>query len=77
MMFTTALLRARLWYFSPGRMSLHTALFFLSVWFRSLCFGASNEFVFLRNCFVWLVRTLGFDCFCDQFSFSFVLRLPI
>ena len=43
---------------------LHTftsgSLFFLSVWFRSLRFGVSNEFVFLKDCFVWLVRTLGF-----------------
>ena len=53
MTFTRALLRVLLWYFSPGRMSLDAALsFFLSVWFRSLLFSASNEFVFLRDCFV-------------------------
>ena len=77
MTFTRALLRVLLWYFSPGHMSLHAALSFFSVWFRSLRFGASNEFVFLRDCFVWLVRTLGFGCFCDKFSFSFAFRLPI
>ena len=77
MTFTRALLQVLLWYFSPGRMSLHAALSFFSFWFRSLCFGASNEFIFLRDCFVWLVQTLGFGCFCDEFSFSFVLRLPI
>ena len=78
MTFTRALLRVPLWYFSPGRISLYAALsFFLSVWFRSLRFGASNEFIFLRVCFVWLVRTLGFGCFCGKSSFSFALRLPI
>ena len=46
-------------------------------WFRSLRFGASNEFAFLRDYFVWLVRTLGFGCFCGEFSFSFALHLPI
>ena len=72
MMFTRALLHIRLLYFSPGCISLHAALFFfLSVWFRSLRFGALNEFVFLKNSFVWLVRTLGFGCFCGESSFFF------
>ena len=53
------------------------SLFFLSVWFCLLRFGASNEFVLLRDCFVWLVRTLGFGSFCDEFSFSFAFRLPV
>ena len=59
-----ALLRVPLLYCATERRSLHAALsFFLFVSFRSLCFGASNVFVFLRDCFVWLVRTLGFSCF--------------
>ena len=33
------------------RVPLHVALYFLSVSFRSLRFSASNEFVFLRDCF--------------------------
>ena len=47
MTFTRALLRVRLLYFSPGCISLHAALFFLFVWVHSLCFDASNEFVFI------------------------------
>ena len=47
MTFTRALLRVRFLYFSLGCMSLHAALFFLSVWFRSLRFDALNEFVFI------------------------------
>ena len=71
MTFTRALLLILLWYFSAGRMSLHATLSFFSVWFRSLCFGASNEFVFFfRDCFVWLVA-IGLGCFCDEFSFFF------
>ena len=77
MTFAMALLWVLLWHFFPGRMSTCCSLFFLSVWFRSLRFGASNEFIFLRDCFVSLMRTLGFGCFCDEFSVSFALRLPI
>ena len=68
--FIRALLRVPLLYME-GR-SLHAALyFFLSVSFRSLHFGDSNVFVFLRDCFVWLVRTLGFGCFLQQVFFFF------
>ena len=75
MTFIRALLRVLPWYFSPGRMSLHAALSFFFLFGFVRC--ALNEFVFLRDCFVWLVRTLGFGCFCDEFSFSFALCLPI
>ena len=34
--------------FSPGCISLHVALSVFSVWFHSLRFGASNEFVFVH-----------------------------
>ena len=44
---------------------------FFSVSFRSLSFGASNVFVFLRDCFVWLMRTLSFGCFLRRFFFFF------
>ena len=44
---------------------------FLSVSLCSLRFGASNVFVFLRDCFVWLVRTLGFGCFLRRVFFFF------
>ena len=53
-------------------MSLHAPLpFFLSVSFRTLRFGASNVFVLLRDCFVWLVQTLGFGCFLRRVFFFF------
>ena len=54
-------------------MSLHAALPFslCFVSFRSLSFGASNVFKLLRDCFVWLVRTLGFGCFLMQVFFFF------
>ena len=58
-------------FFSWAHIFTCGSLFFLSVWFRSLRFGASNEFIFLRVCFVWLVRTLGFGCFCSEFFFFF------
>ena len=67
MTFTRALLCVRLLYFSPGCISLHAALYFFSL----VSFGASNEFVFLKDCFVWLVRTFGFGCFCGESSFFF------
>ena len=44
------------------------SLFFLSVWFRSLHFGASTEFLKDYFC-AWLVRTLSFGWFCSEFSF--------
>ena len=44
---------------------------FLSVSFRSLRFGASNVFVLLRDCFVWLVQTFGFGCFLRRVFFFF------
>ena len=44
---------------------------FFSLSFRSLRFGASNVFVFLRDCYVWLVRTLGFGCFLRRVFFFF------
>ena len=48
------------------------SLLFLSVSFRSRCFGASNGFVFLRDCLVQLVRKLGFGClFAASFLFLF------
>ena len=47
------------------------SLLFLSVSFRSRRFGASNGFVFLRDCFVWLVRNLGFGCFLRRVFFFF------
>ena len=74
MTFTRALLRVRLWYFFPGCMSLHAALSFFSLFSFVRC---ASVLVFLRDCFVWLVRTLGFGCFCDEFAFSFALCLPI
>ena len=46
MTFTSAFLHVHLLCFSPGCISLHVALpFFLSIRFRSLRFGASNELV--------------------------------
>ena len=58
-------------------MSLHAALsFFFLFSFRSQRFGALNVFVCLRNCFVWLLRTLGFGFFFFFFfvaSFLFLL----
>ena len=78
MTFTRALLRVLLWYFSPGRMSLQAAVSFFSLFSFVRCASVLRmKFVFLRVCFVWLVRTLGFGCFCNEFSFSFALRLPI
>ena len=54
--FIRALLCVPLLYCATELRSLHAALsFFLSVSFRSLRFSASNVFVFLRDCFVWLV----------------------
>ena len=48
------------------------SLLFLSVSFRSRCFGASNGFVFLRDCLVQLVRKLCFGClFAASFLFLF------
>ena len=48
------------------------SLLFLSVSFRSRCFGASDGFVFLRDCLVQLVRKLGFGClFAASFLFLF------
>ena len=44
---------------------------FLSVSLCSLRFGASNVFVFLRDCFVWLVRPLCFGCFLRRVFFFF------
>ena len=52
-------------------MAFHAALFFFSL-FRSRCFGASDGFVFLRECLVQLVRKLGFGClFAASFLFLF------
>ena len=48
------------------------SLLFLSVSFRSRCFGVSDGFVFLRDCLVQLVRKLGFGClFAAGFLFLF------
>ena len=49
-----------------------SSLLFLSVSVRSRCFGASNGFVFLRDCLVQLVRKLGFGwLFAASFLFLF------
>ena len=65
-----AVLRVPLLYCATERRSLHAALsFFLSVSFRSLRFGVSNVFIFLRDCFIWLVWTLGFGCFLRRVFF--------
>ena len=50
---------------------IHAALPFFSVSFHSVRFGASNVLVLLRDCFVWLVRTLGFGCFLRRVFFFF------
>ena len=86
MTFTRALLRVHLLFFSPGCISLHAALFFFSVWFCSLRFGASNELVFVYYYICIFLK----DCFClacanarlrlffsPSLLFSFELRLPI
>ena len=51
------------------------SLLFLSVSFRSRCFGASDGFVFLRDCLVQLVRKLGFFVFLRRVFFFFSLSL--
>ena len=63
--------------FSPGYISLHAALFFLFVWFRSLRFGASNEFVFVYYHICIFLK----DCFlfgsCERLSpAGFFIELP-
>ena len=55
---------------------------FLSVSFRSRCFRALNGFVFLRDCFVQLVRKLGFGCLFAAsllflFCFNFLCRTSL
>ena len=81
MTFTRALLRVLLFiffFFSLGRMSLQAALSFFSLFSFVRCASVLRKtFIFVRYCFVWLMRTFGFGCFCDEFSFSFALRLPI
>ena len=72
--------------FSPGCISLHVALIFLSIWFRSLRFVASNELVFVYYYICIFLK----DCFCfaranarlrlvfsASLPFLFELRLPI
>ena len=48
------------------------SLLFLSLSFRSRCFGASNGFILLRDCLLQLLRKLGFDSlFAESFLFLF------
>ena len=77
MTFTRALLRVRLLYFSLGCIFLHAALSFFSVWFCSLRFGSSNEFVFLKDCFVGSCEHSASAVFAASLLFSFALCLPI
>ena len=87
MTFTRALLRVRLLCFFSG-LDIFTcgSLFFLFVWFRSLRFGASNEFVFvyyyicifLKHCFCLARANARLRLvFSASLLFSFALRLPI
>ena len=53
---------------------LRSSCFYMRLSPFSLCFvsfAASNVFALLRDCFVWLVRTLGFGCFLGRVFFFF------
>ena len=64
-------MRVPLLFCAMERLSLHAALsFFLSVSFRSLRFGASNVFVFLRVFLFDSCEHSASAVFCGEFSFS-------